>query len=348
MAAVPAPPATTAVVAPSDNSGIAHQLAARIEILVFTFNRAAQLERLLKSFADSPFRLCRFTVVDNASTDDTPLVCRQAQDALTTLHHVQNRINIGGAANYLRALELAAAPYAWIICDDDTYDFTEANDLINSLISERYDLISVGTEGHNLPPGWEGRSHDFALQFDYFVWHGFIPCLIFRSSLVSSNILRSGHEQCDTLLPHFPLLAALVTRTDCTLRVTHGIVIHKGTSFGYAPLRLVGGWMKACAAIPDPIVRRAARSQVLGGMRFLKNVFFGCMLAARFQPWRVFEEYREMLGAALHYHRWTFFRLLPFAPFILAPHFIHQWIGKRYDQFRQKRRKSVLAFDADR
>ena len=55
-----------------------------------------------------------------------------------------------------------------------------------------------------------------------------------------------------------------------------------------------------------------------------------------------------MLGAALHYHWWTFCRLLLFAPFILAPKFIHQTVGKQYDQFRQKRRGAPIAFDADR
>src|SRR4051812_4124120 len=107
----------------------------QLEILIFTYNRAESLRRTLSQFTSEPIRNCRLTVLDNHSTDNTPQVCSEAQGSHSNLRIVRHPKNIGGLANYLRAIELAAAPYSWVICDDDSYDFSKATDVFEEIRS---------------------------------------------------------------------------------------------------------------------------------------------------------------------------------------------------------------------
>src|SRR4051812_15580028 len=97
-----------------------------LEIFIFTYNRAESLKRTLLQLAAEPVRSCRITVLDNHSTDATPEVCTGARNFLPNLRHIRHSKNIGGLANYLRAIEVAEAKYTWVICDDDSFDFTKA------------------------------------------------------------------------------------------------------------------------------------------------------------------------------------------------------------------------------
>src|SRR5437868_1458481 len=102
------------------------QLARKIELFIFTYNRAPFLENTLRQLAESPFSECKITVVDNASTDGTTEICERAAKMIPQFRHVRHRANLGCSANYLRAVELAGSLYTWVLCDDDSFDFSKA------------------------------------------------------------------------------------------------------------------------------------------------------------------------------------------------------------------------------
>src|SRR5690349_20144371 len=98
-----------------------------LELFVVTYNRAGALRRTLEALLVSPFSGCAITVLDNASVDETPAVCEEFAGRFARLRTVRHARNVGFGANYLRAIELARAPYTWILADDDDYDFSDAD-----------------------------------------------------------------------------------------------------------------------------------------------------------------------------------------------------------------------------
>ena len=116
-----------------------------LSIVLITYNRSALLDRTLNILLSSPFKDCSITVLDNHSTDDTRNVVLSYSNH-TNLKLVTNVLNIGGNANILRAIEYATKKYIWILADDDTYDFSECDDVIEKICNEDFALIHVG--GH--------------------------------------------------------------------------------------------------------------------------------------------------------------------------------------------------------
>src|SRR5688572_1349922 len=172
-----------------------------LEIFIFTYNRAESLRRTLSQLAAEPVRSCQVTVLDNHSTDATPEVCVSARNSLPKLRHVRHPKNIGGLANYLRAIELAEAKYTWVICDDDSLNFSKAGDVFEEISKGETDIISVGVEGHTLPASQRGRLRTFAAQHDFFLSHSFVPSMIFRTELFDPNCIRAGYDNIDTMFP---------------------------------------------------------------------------------------------------------------------------------------------------
>jgi GT2 family glycosyltransferase len=89
-------------------------ISAVLEVILVTYNRARYLETTLQQLAKSPVAGCRFSIIDNASTDDTPEVCARFAQQFPNFHVRRNRFNVGISGNYLRALETAQAEYTWI------------------------------------------------------------------------------------------------------------------------------------------------------------------------------------------------------------------------------------------
>ena len=97
-----------------------------IDITLITYNRAEYLRNTLASLlsAESPVRNCAILILDNRSTDATSDVISEFRRTHPNVTHVVNRFNVGGNANIAKAMEhYGAAPYHWILCDDDTYDW---------------------------------------------------------------------------------------------------------------------------------------------------------------------------------------------------------------------------------
>lgn len=319
----------------------------RLEIFIFTYNRARHLGATLEQFAKGPLRECRLTVLDNASTDETPSVVAGFAGRLPALRHVRHPKNIGGLANYLRAIELAEREYCWVVCDDDTFDFDKFDDVERLLDQGEVDLVSVAVEGHGLTLGRRARCGVFAREEPFFLAHSFVPGLIFRASLFDAANLRAGYDNIDTMFPHFPFLVSLARR-DVSIAVSARPIIAKSNNVGYSTYRFLAGWLKSCRKIPERALRAKALSEVFGGTAFWRTALYCVLTEREYRPKACVAEYRELLAQARITSVSISAALLSFLPLVLAPRWIHRPLWAAYKKHRARRGLPLPCFDEGR
>lgn len=92
-----------------------------LTLCIPTWNRADELRLLLETLrpqiAEAPD--VELLISDNNSTDQTPVVVRQAMDGGLRCRYMRNEENIGADANFLQCYRMAQGAHVWIFGDDD-------------------------------------------------------------------------------------------------------------------------------------------------------------------------------------------------------------------------------------
>ena len=251
-------------------TGAATAAAERLEILVFTYNRAEKLRRTLAALRDSPFAYCRITVLDNCSPDHTPDVCREFESELDRLRVVRHTRNIGLGANYLRAVELSRAPYSWILSDDERLDFDDVGDVIEAVAAGDCDLISLGSPGqYEWERGLRTTTQELLGRGERYFWvWTFAAGVIFRTDLFDSHCVREGYQHLHGDYAHFPHFefvyqclkrdASVVTSRSEIVGRDEATVLRTASS----PLAWYVEVIRPTTRIDDDDLRRAAVYQV--------------------------------------------------------------------------------------
>lgn len=96
----------------------------KLHIAIPTYNRALYLARSVSSIASQIHYVTKddsvdIVIYDNASTDNTALVCEELQKKFPFIQVIRHPINIGGDANILQAIQSSVADYTWVFGDDD-------------------------------------------------------------------------------------------------------------------------------------------------------------------------------------------------------------------------------------
>jgi glycosyltransferase involved in cell wall biosynthesis len=315
-----------------------------LEIFIFTFNRAESLRTTLSQLTAEPVRFCRITVLDNHSTDATPEVCATAKNSLANFRHIRHPKNIGGLANYLRGIELAEAKYTWVICDDDSLDFSKAADVFAEIAKGATDIISVGVEGHPLPPGERGTLRTFAQEHNFFLWHSFVPSMIFKTALFDADRIRAGYDNIDTMFPHFPFLVH-IAETDRSIYVSREKVITKSNNVGYSTSRFMSGWLKSCRRFNSRKLRTKALSEVFSGENFFKTLIFSILIEREYRPERCKAEFRDLRAEAARTDRLIWLKILLATPLFFTPGFLHRILWNKFAQYRRNKGSELPNFD---
>jgi len=305
-----------------------------VEVLCISYNRADDLDCTLTQLRESPFAACRITVLDNASSDDTPKVCAAHEARLPHLRTVRHRRNVGVSANYLRAVELATAPYTWIICDDDTYDFTRFGDVLEALVSESYDLISLGAASdHRWAAGVAGTTVELReTEPGFHFVHSFVPSLIFRTELFETSEIIAGYMAAHTLFPHFPFLTACATTPRSIYVAREQVLFRNEGQNTLTGLRFFTLWLGACATIEDPRLRHQVVYETFwlnepGCRRRFLGFVAGAIAFERLEhPERLVSELETILRAASPEQRLLLLGLLPLA---LPPRGVYRAVRRR-------------------
>ncbi len=97
------------------------------------YNGAQYLTQTLHALLDQSFEDFTLYIVDNASTDATASISRRFAEQDPRVRYVRNEQNIGAAANFNRAAELASGPYFKWVAHDDLYASTFLESCVDAL-----------------------------------------------------------------------------------------------------------------------------------------------------------------------------------------------------------------------
>ena len=231
----------------------------KLEIVLITYNRASDLDNTLKEVLKGPFSKSKITILDNCSSDDTPAVCAKYKKLYPNMKIIRHPKNIGGNANILRAVETSTSLYTWIICDDDHYNFTNCDDVINAISSCKYDIISIGAPGQfKWEKGLETTSKELVKRGSkYFHIFTFVPGFIFKTDLFDSLCIHEGYDKIHDTYPHFPFInksfeenfSIYTSKEDIIVRGIHN-------EPGFSCLMWLKSWLNCCYTIKDKKIRK--------------------------------------------------------------------------------------------
>lgn len=255
-----------------------------LHCLIITYNRAKRLEKTLEALEKSPFKSCRITVLDNASTDATKSVAESFASKFETYEVITHPYNIGLSGNLLRAFELSRGAYTWVLADDDALNFEEVDDVIECLCSGKADLLSLSL--HSRPPKTSGNYYFFKDSVEnhlyFFRSFTFLSNTIFRTSLLDSQVLHTGQRMSHTLLPQFPLLIKAALKNSSYYCSKKEVVFRKMEdlpSWAYSVLWY--GWAENCAEIKDAKLKKLALEEIFLSDKPLGLVLSYVILLAR-------------------------------------------------------------------
>lgn len=260
----------------------------KLELLLITYNRAPYLERTLSQLLESPFAACKITVLDNCSPDDTQAVCQKYQARFPQMRVLRHPKNVGACPNYLKAVEMSASPYTWVLCDDDTFDFSDCGDVLEAIKGESVDLIAVGSPfQEKWPRGRQTTSGALhRAGYRYFATLTFIPGLIFKTALFDSACLAKGYRNSTYSYPHFEFITQTLLR-DCSILIPKRQIVIRDSHNDSLPSSLFAfrAWVGSCATIEDPRLRRLAIYEAGATRReWLQNVAIAIALEKIMHP----------------------------------------------------------------
>lgn len=263
----------------------------KLELVIITYNRDNYLENTLSQLIKSPFATCKLTILDNSSTDKTPEICLKYQKLFTNMEIIRHPTNIGGSANFLRAVETSKSLYTWILGDDDDYDFSDCDDLIEAIDSENFDILLLyssnflNSEGKNVNEILEDRKlvekADFKITENrtkekyyscyetsgeelfklikryYFFIMGFIPSVIFRTDTYDSECLIEGYNNIHNLYPHYKFICKSIENDNSIYKSKKDIIIrYTENTISYSLLNWFIGWFESSLMIKSPSDRK--------------------------------------------------------------------------------------------
>ena len=232
-------------------------LESALEIFLLTYSRSCYLDNTLRQLAMSPFARCRLTVFDNCSTDSTPEITEKYRDKFLNYHVVRHNRNIGWVFSYLRAIELSTSLYTWILCDNDEYDFTHAEPLIEAIENRSFDHFYVASRSQ-AQLAWSGCGGVGSQQLlsegaQYYKAFLYWPALIFRTECY--NLFCSTNVS--YLFPSFKFINLILEHNHYIYVSEYPLVIrNEKYNSGYSSLTLYRECMANLALIENMALRR--------------------------------------------------------------------------------------------
>ena len=164
-----------------------------LTISIPTWNRAPylaiNLEQLERQWPDVPAGTVELIVSNNASTDDTDKVVKDAIKRGMPIRYVANPENIGADANITQCFTMATGNYVIFFGDDDVIIDGGLALLVNRLSPADYGIVTIKPYGYNQDyraeyPGGEGRDRVFSNGAE------FLESIGALMTLISGNIIN--------------------------------------------------------------------------------------------------------------------------------------------------------------
>ena len=252
-----------------------------LEIFIITYNRAIHLDNTLHQLVDCPFIRFPITILDNCSADNTQEVFLKYKDQFPNLAYIKNKHNIGADANVLRAAELSEGSYTWILCDDDEYDFTNCNDILEELQKGEADAIMVGAPQMCSWPMnvlYTTPANLIKRDFAYFVVPSFVPSAIFNTELFQSQIPVS-YKNIVNLFPAMTYYIKLYNEDRLVYVAKHKIVNAGERGGAYASfLAVMSGLINTFYLIDLPSIRRKSLKDAYPNLSYKKLIDYALIM----------------------------------------------------------------------
>jgi len=194
----------------------------KLSVCIPTFNRSSLLEKCVRSVAEQLVAndLVELLVIDNASTDDTPMVCERLSREFAVFKYQRNSRNLGWHGNTARCINLANGEYIALLGDDDYYQPGLVSQLLMVLSKREYSLVNLNYSNMRRPKfefalekDMEFPNADDILQYPS-VGHfsGFVYNAKLAKKALAQAIARYGEGEITDIL--YAEIAVRVTRTE--------------------------------------------------------------------------------------------------------------------------------------
>lgn len=242
----------------------------KLEPVLITYNRASDLQCTLDAFIDAGLTGIRLHVLDNASTDDTASVVAAAQVRWPNLTYHRNQYNIGGNANILRAVEVSASEYSWILGDDDAWHLEDISELCSVLQDAKADIIRLGWLASEESRGRMESAIDLAQKENMlFASMSMISATIIRRTIIIPNLPHAYMGVSDAY-PQLVSILRTITRQPVSIyTVKQDLMTHTpSTTPGYyfGDLEWCGSWFRIGRFLENPGLRKLFIGEVVSYM----------------------------------------------------------------------------------
>jgi glycosyltransferase involved in cell wall biosynthesis len=315
-----------------------------IDIVIITYNRSEKLLRTLRAIVEHLVPSVSLYVLDNCSTDATESICRSFEGKI---HYQKNPYNIGFAANILRAWEVGASPYLWVLCDDDQLFFNQIKiqQLLDSLRQYQPDLIHVlnHSSRHSIQAGqFYPQLTDDLLTPEFFGAISFPPGMIIRRSLLTSRDFFLGYYNAHNLYNYMVLWNRLLM-LPLSLYVSPELFVRRSPDFeiSFPPFDAFMGWLIVCSSMP-----RSYHARVLYAIVDYGHLYFsGASLILRQRlDWKKPSLYFHLRALWEGSSQARVFLLL-ILPFSLVPRFVLCGFRQLFQWYKYKVKKHDPAVD---
>lgn len=234
----------------------------KLEIYLITYNRKANLDNTLSQWKNSIFKDFKITILDNNSDVDNFKVYNSYKKDLTSLKYIKHKCNIGLGGNILRAVELSESEYTWIICDDDNFNFTYCNDVVEVINHGVSDLLVVG---FNSLLDWNKGGKTYKISelleenFPIFILSSFLPAIIFKTNDYKNHV-SICYNNVNNALPQMIYYFSKFNDPNTKLYFSKSkIVNHSNLATDVFKLeKLLKWWINTCVQNPNKTFREKA------------------------------------------------------------------------------------------
>lgn len=132
----------------------------KVSIGIPTYNRADLLRRSIESALGQDYPNIEVLISDNASTDNTPDICRSYVNTCgSRIKHVRQSVNLGATANFSKVLEMASGEFFMWLGDDDWIDSSYVKSCMRELLSDSALSLVSGSPRYYRSgvPAYDGR-----------------------------------------------------------------------------------------------------------------------------------------------------------------------------------------------
>lgn len=212
-----------------------------LSICIPTYNRADMLRHTIDSILGQGVDGVEIVVSDNASTDGTDALMQELAQRHPQIRYVRSATNVGADRNFLKAVELAAGRYAWLMGSDDLVAPGGVAEVLQAIAS------------HPELPGFSVNRQ----MYDLSMTRALPDMDLFTPRTERVHVHRSALDACDDLGIYLSFISGQVFRKEAWSRHAQAPGIEKYYNglvhlyVLYAMIRDAGTW----GAVAAPLVR---------------------------------------------------------------------------------------------